>query len=205
MPWDYCFGVERDVTKLIDIGEIASAVFQEMEALVDLIERVRFTEGDSQEEKLATHAKDFPIPTVKQLEALIEPAFWATLQLEEGRSTKFRLGIRAAEEDPSQAIFHSFKEPPSLTAELICKLAQSVDPEEAFFEVYFEGDIVRIGGIGVHPKYYGKHPFTVHAQPGGDLQFSWSMYRLVHFHSNVIDRLSAVPADCADPSELIHL
>lgn len=180
---------------MINEIEFSAAVFDEMIKLAQMRDEISPTGLSTPEEVLAHFAAEFPIPTVAQLRAVLPPAFWASLLEEEGRPIEFRLGLCQPEDLLNQVQFHDFKEPRDFSAEELRKLAPGVNPEVGFLNIQFDGDNPKIVGIGTHGKYEGKRPLIVHVHPGGEIEVSWCFFRLAHYHSGRIDRLSDYPTN----------
>lgn len=178
---------------MIDVPRIAEAVREEMVRLAGESALSRSVGLNDAKEIFNLVSRNFPAPTVEHLEAVIPDAFWASLLKDEGRPLNFRLGLYQPDDDLKQVSFHDFETPVSFTAMEIKRLAPGVTTSEGFLTVQFEGETPVITGIGTHPKYIVKHPFTIHAIPNGELRFTWMGFHIAHFHDGRLDRLSEDP------------
>lgn len=178
---------------MIDAPLIAAAVREEMVSLAGESGLYRSAGSANAEEIFSLVSRDYPAPTVEQLEAVIPDAFWASLLKDEDRPLEFRLGLYQPNDDLQQVNFHDFETPINFTAKEIKKLAPGVSTSEGFLTVQFDGETPVITGIGTHPRYIVKLPFTIHAIPNGELRFTWISFHIAHFHDGRLDRLSEDP------------
>lgn len=178
---------------MIDANHIAEAVHEEMIALAGENGRYRTAGLDEPNKIFSELSRNFPAPTVRQLEAVISETFWASLLKDEGRPLEFRLGLYEPGDILNQVHFHDFEVPVPFKANEIKRLAAGVIPNEGFLAVQFEGDTPMIAGIGTHPRYIYKLPFMIHAIPNGELRFTWLSNHVAHFHDGFLDLLSEEP------------
>ncbi len=82
-----------------------------------------------------------PIPTHREIEALLDVTFLASLLEEEGRRTQFRLAFVGSQGAVnSQLAVFTFRQPVPLTARAIAKLAPAVDPGNSYLGIEADSD-----------------------------------------------------------------
>ena len=103
-------------------------------------------------EQLATHRKAAkargltalsPLPDAREVEALIDAAFWASLQREEGRAPKISLAFI-----PPEVTGHAmiFERPVALNAHDLSRLSPAVERPGIHLGVWPNGDALRVWG-----------------------------------------------------------
>ena len=77
-----------------------------------------------------------PVPSLREVEELLDVTFTATLYEEEGRRVRFRLAFVSADGAVnSQLVVFPFRERALFTARVIAKLAPSMDPANAYLGI----------------------------------------------------------------------
>jgi hypothetical protein len=146
----------------------------------------------SADEKLAESVKTAPLPTEAQIASIIDPLFWASIETEEQRPTRFRVAYKPTEVETLLAM-HRLREPVPLdiaNLKKFVKLAHAHDRLASFLALDFLPDPA-IVGIGVfHFRGAVPHAFHVVSKAPATLEFSWSSMQLGTLRSGELSILS---------------
>jgi len=177
---------------VIDIEEVLDVIFEEVNLLTAVIASGGAESAVVEPDQIRQVQVDWPCPSRDHLRTVIESAFWATTLVEEGRRTRFRIGVNGEVDPSNDVVQRGFTKAIPLTAESIRRLAPSLNPNVGLMDVRSDADGTFIRGVINHRRYSGKFPFSIHGTSPGDLQFSWALHRIVQLVNGRIDRLSTV-------------
>jgi sensor domain DACNV-containing protein len=146
----------------------------------------------SPDEKLAESVKTAPLPTQAQIASIIDPLFWASIETEEQRPTRFRVAYKPTEVE-MQLAMHRLREPVPLdigNLRRFVKLAHAHDRLASFLALDFLPDPA-IVGIGVfHSRGAVPHAFHVVSKAQASLEFLWSSFQLGTLRGGELSLLS---------------
>jgi hypothetical protein len=146
----------------------------------------------SADEKLAESVKTAPLPTEAQIASIIDPLFWASIETEEQRPTRFRVAYRPTDVETLLAM-HRLRTPVPLDVanlKKFVKLAHAHDRLASFLALDFLPEPA-IVGIGVfHSRGAVPHAFHVVSKTQATLEFLWSSTQLGTLRGGELSLLS---------------
>ncbi len=146
----------------------------------------------SADEKLAESIKTAPLPTEDQIASIIDPLFWASIETEEQRPTRFRVAYRPTDVETLLAM-HRLRTPVPLDVanlKKFVKLAHAHDRLASFLALDFLPEPA-IVGIGVfHSRGAVPHAFHVVSKTQATLEFLWSSMQLGTLRGGELSLLS---------------
>ncbi len=147
---------------MIGAASIAAELMAEIRGFAASIGFPSLDRELSADEKLAESVKTAPLPTEAQIASIIDPLFWASIETEEQRPTRFRVAYRPTEVETLLAT-HRLREPVPLdiaNLRRFVKLAHAHDRLASFLALDFLPDPA-IVGIGVF-HFRGAVPHAFH-------------------------------------------
>ncbi|HEY5231340.1 MAG TPA: hypothetical protein VIJ11_10690 [Galbitalea sp.] len=148
---------------MIGAASIAAELMVEIRGFAASIGFPSLDHEMSADEKLAESVKTAPLPTEAQIASIIDPLFWASIETEEQRPTRFRVAYKHTAVETLLASF----------------LALDFLPDPA------------IVGIGVfHFRGAVPHAFHVVSKAQATLEFSWSSMQLGTLRGGELSLLS---------------
>lgn len=159
--------------------------------------QIEILRADS-EPKIAKALALFMIrPTLEEIAPILDECFWASLEKDEGRPTRFSLALMPDElQAQTASAFVSLAEPLPVNRKTIRRLAPVAPPEDSILCVQRRNGALRVTGVMSFSEHYGRPvAITLTATSPGKLSISFNNRRLMAIDHGAVTMLRPLPFD----------